>query len=193
MVKAWEDFWLPTGPLRHQIEGSLTEGEENISIKMLLDNQASISFILPDSIVKEIQAIPIAVNPNQEDILVWAFSKDGSFAFKSAYLLAKGLNLLNLEATLDHWVWKPSTTPRIKNFLWLCVHRSIPTREVLGSRGFNLNITCELYGLASESILPTLRDCEKARCVWKDLGIEESNIEFFNLSLIDWLEKYCGS
>ena len=86
MVKAWEDFWLPTGPLRHQIEGSLTEGEENISIKMLLDNQASISFILPDSIVKEIQAIPIAVNPNQEDILVWAFSKDGSFAFKSAYL-----------------------------------------------------------------------------------------------------------
>ena len=109
------------------------------------------------------------------------------------YLLTEGLNLLNLEATLGHWVWKSSTTPRIKFFLWLCVHCSIPTCEVLGSRGINLNITCELCGLASKSILHTLRDCEKARCVWKDLGIEESNVEFFNLSLTDWLEKYCSS
>ena len=109
MVKAWGDFWLPSGPLRHQIEGPLTEGEENISVKMLLDNWSSISFILPDNIVKEIQGTPTAVNPNQEDILVWAFSKDGSFSLKSAYLLAKGLNPLNLEASPGHWVWKTAS------------------------------------------------------------------------------------
>ena len=109
------------------------------------------------------------------------------------YLLAKGLNPLNLVTTLGQWVWKSSTTPRIKFFLWLCVHRSIPTRDVLGSRGFDLNITCELCGQAPESILHCLRDCEKARSVWKDLGIEDSNLEFFNLPLTDWLEKYCGS
>ena len=193
MVKAWGDFWLPSGPLRHQIEGPLTEGEENISVKMLLDNWSSISFILPDNIVKEIQGTPSAVNSNQEDILVWAFSKDGSFSLKSAYLLAKGLNPLNLEASPGHWVWKTITTPRIKFFLWLCVHHSIPTLEVLCSRGMNLNTSCELCGLASESILHTLRDCEKARGVWKDLGFDESNAEFFNLSLTAWLEKYCGS
>ena len=193
MVKAWEDLWLPSGPLRHQIEGPLTEGEDGISVKLFLGNRASISFNLPDTIVQEINGIPTTVNPDQKDILMWAFSKDGSFSLNLAYLLAKGLNPLNPMTTLGQWVWKSSTTPRIKYFLWLCVHRSIPTREVLSSRGFNLNISCELCGLASKSILHTLRDCERARSVWNDLGIEDTNMEFFNLPFADWLEKYCGS
>lgn len=160
---------------------------------MFLGNRASIYFNLPNTIVQEIQGIPTVVNPNQKDILVWAFSKDECFSLNSAYLLAKGSNLLNLETTLHQWVWKSSTTPRIKFFLWLCVHCNIPTREVLGSRVFNLNITCELCGSTSETILHTLRVCVSAKSIWNDLGIEESNMELFNLPLADWLEKYCGS
>ncbi|KAK9983153.1 hypothetical protein SO802_032678 [Lithocarpus litseifolius] len=118
MINAWEDFWLPSGPLRHQIEGPLTEGEDNISVKLFLGNRASISFNLPDTISKEIQGIPTAMNPDQKDILVWAYSKDGSFSLSSAYLLAKGLNLLNPVTTLGQWVWKSNTTPRIKFFFF---------------------------------------------------------------------------
>ena len=42
-----------------------------------------------------------------------------------------------------------------------------------------------------ESILHTLRDCKVVRTVWRDLGIEESNQEFYGLPLQDWLEKNC--
>ena len=152
----------------------------------------NISFILPHGIVQEIRGIPVAENPDQEDILVRAFSKDGSFSLKSTCLIAKGFNILNLETSPHQWVWKVSTSPRIKIFLWLCTHCSVPTKEVLGSRGLNLNPTCELCGESPESILHTLRDCKVAKSVWKDLGIKEGNLEFFGLNLDAWLKNNCG-
>ena len=47
-------------------------------MKMLLSNVEEISFNLPNRILQEMKGIPIAANPNQEYILIWAFSKDGS-------------------------------------------------------------------------------------------------------------------
>ena len=115
----------------------------------------------------------LASNPIQEDILIWAFSKDGSFTLHSAYLLAKGLNPLNL-TTHKPWVWKAKTSPRIKFFPWLCFHSSIPTKEVLGSRGFNLDNTCDLCGVGVESLIHVLRDYSMAREVWRNLGIDDA-------------------
>ena len=111
---------------------------------MLLSNVEEISFNLPVRILQEMKGIPIAANPNQEDILIGAFLKDGFVSLKSASLIAKGFNILNLDTSPHQWVWKASTSPRIIFFLWLCTHCSIPTKEVLGSRGLNLNPTYEL-------------------------------------------------
>ena len=68
-----------------------------------------------------------------------------------------------------------NTTPRIKFFLWLCSQNSIPTCEVLSSRGFNLDTMCEVCERASESITHVLRDCPEASEVWKGLGIRDTN------------------
>ena len=64
---------------------------------MLLSNVEEISFNLQDKILQEMKGILIAANPNQEDILIWAFSKDGSISLKSTYLIAKGFYILNLD------------------------------------------------------------------------------------------------
>ena len=69
-VSAWEEFWLPSGPLRNQVDGPLAEGENRISVKSLLNNMESISFSLLHRIVREIKGILIATNLNQEDILI---------------------------------------------------------------------------------------------------------------------------
>ena len=92
-------------------------------------SQGCISFTIPENILLQMKATPLASDPSTQDTLVWAFFKDGSFDLKSAYLLAKDLNLLNLNTSYGKWVWKATTTPRIKFFLWLCYHKSIPTRE----------------------------------------------------------------
>lgn len=88
-------------------------------MKMLLSNVEGISFNLPNGILQEKKGIPIVVNPNQEDILIWAFSKDGSFSLKSAYLITKGFNILNLDTSPHQWVWKASTSPRIFFFFFI--------------------------------------------------------------------------
>lgn len=150
-VCLWNDYWLPSGPFRNLIEGPLADRKDRLSIRSFLDNMDKISFILPHGIVQEIRDIPVAENLDQDDILVWALSKDGSFSLKSAYLIAKGFNILNLETSPHQWVWKASTSPRIKFFLRLCTHGSVPTKEVLGSRGLNLDPTCELCGESPNS------------------------------------------
>ena len=63
---------------------------------------------------------------------------------------------------------------------------------MLSSRGLFLDPTCELWGESPESILHTLRDCKVAKSIWKDLGIEEGNLEFFGPNLDAWLKTNCG-
>ena len=118
-MSAWVDFWLPSRPLRNQIEGPLAEREHMLSAKCLLANVESISFSLPNKILQKIKGIPITANPTQEDILIWAFFKDGFFSLKLTYLIVKGFNLLNLNTSLHQWVWKACTSLRIK-FLFGC-------------------------------------------------------------------------
>jgi hypothetical protein len=80
----------------------------------------------------ELNVIPFSLNPQAEDKVVWAFSSNGTFSFKDAYILAKGLDPLISLTDLDcSLIWKSCTSLRIKFFLWLCFHKSLPTCEVL--------------------------------------------------------------
>ena len=102
-VSVWDDFWLALVPLM--------DGEGNISVKDFLSNVIGISFVLPDYIMQEIKGILLASNPLQEDLHIWAFSKDGNFSLKSVYLIAEGLNPLSLD-TFNMWVWNSKTMSR---------------------------------------------------------------------------------
>ena len=69
-MNVWNDFWLPSGPLRCQIQGPLADGEGNCTVKDFLINERSISFVLPELIVQEIRGIPLVLNSAREDILI---------------------------------------------------------------------------------------------------------------------------
>ncbi|KAK7855050.1 hypothetical protein CFP56_029838 [Quercus suber] len=64
------------------------------------------------------------------------------------------------------WVWKANTYPKIRCFLWQCLHKSIPVRGVLAARGVITPTLCPLCNIASESIIHLLRDCPQARLNW---------------------------
>ena len=78
-------------------------------------------------------------------------------------------------------------------FWWFVSRNSIPTRVMLGSRGFNLCLTCEVCGNSDESIIHALRDCLGAKRVWIELSISSKNQEFYNLPLSEWLKSNCNS
>ena len=117
-----------------------------------------LSIELPKDVCKQIQAIPFSLNSNSEDVSCWAYSKDGPFSLKFAYLLAKGLNPLNPSSISGEWIWKASTTLRIMFFLWLCWDNNVPTCEVLGLRCFILDSTCPICNKEVESLYHILKD-----------------------------------
>lgn len=90
-------------------------------------------------------------------------------------------------------MWKTNIMPKIKCFLWQCVHRSIPIREVLVARGLNLHTSCPLCNGPTESIIHVLRDCPIAQQVWNSLSPPMLPNFFFGANLLDWLQLNCKS
>ena len=41
-----------------------------------------------------------------------------------------------------NWIWKLDTLPKIKTFLWRCVHNSIGVKTCLARRGFGDDEGC---------------------------------------------------
>ena len=112
------DFWLQEGTLRSLIQGPLTREEENITMRQYIDNEAglrvfNLSFELLGQLLDTIKATPLFIDQNAEDVLHWAYSKNGSFFLKSAYLLVRGLNPLNRVTDYIGWVWKVETLPKV--------------------------------------------------------------------------------
>ena len=120
-INVWRDFWLPIGRLRNLIEGPLNRIEEQIIVNQCFDNEGAwisqiISFVLLDQVLNVIKATPLSLNHNAEDTLHWAFSKDGIFSLKSAYMLGRNLDPLNLVIIPIAWVWKVIAPPKIHFF-----------------------------------------------------------------------------
>ena len=137
-------------------------------------------------------ALPTHQNsPHIHDSLAWAFSKDGWFSIKSAYLLARDLNPLNPGLNSVSWVWKLEAPPKILFFLWLCLHNSIPTCDILGSRGLSLSPLCPICFEENEAIDHLLRRCRTAAELWVDLKFPLCLVDSFNQPLVEWLAMNC--
>ena len=88
------------------------------------------------------------------------------------------------------WVWKVDTLPRIKSFMWQCLHNSIGVGDCLVKRHHSEMDRCPICLREVETIIHRLRDCEMAKTTWTSLGVQP-NSSFFEDSLHIWLEKNC--
>ena len=91
----WYDAWTPLSALRSAISGPLNLQEDQKLVAHFLDDNGNwswenLSFVLPQSLLDAINAIPISTSFPSEDLIAWAPSKDGCFSLNSTYLLAKG-------------------------------------------------------------------------------------------------------
>ena len=124
--------------------------------------------------------------------MLWKFSKNGEFSTKSAYRIANQSEN-NVVQFSGQWIWKLDIVPKIINFLWLCLHGSIPVKEVLAGRGINCDALCPLCREQNESILHLLRDCVFARNLWHKLEVPPTHVLSFTDGLEAWLKANCLS
>ena len=111
---------------------------------------------------------------SRSDFWIWKFNKSGDFSVKSAFWLvnqsdkesvleAKALPSLN---PLKQQVWKISSEPKIKNFLWKALSSALPVDEGFSRRGMKAEEFCQICGSFQETINHVLFSCESARQVW---------------------------
>ena len=122
--------------------------------------------------------------------MLWKHSKDGEFSAKSTYLA----NISQDLALTFHgaWIWKLDVLPKIANFLWLCIHNSVPVKDVLASRGIIEDKTCPLCKNQPKTIEHLLRECDFARNSWHLMSVPPDAVQSFQASdVITWLWENC--
>ena len=178
------------------IEGPLRKGEQNLTVADLCCSQnwkwELISFDLPQPIKEKIKAVPIQLHGSGRDTMTWKFSNNGEFTASSVYRLA---NQREEPATQFHslWIWRLDILPRITTFLWLCLHGSVPVKEVLVVRGINCDKVCPLCRDQDETIVHLLRECVFACDLWRKLEVPPSLVNSFNDNFEVWLKHNCLS
>ena len=159
------------GTIRSLIEGLLNLGESEVCVREVIRDAGwvldNLSFVFPDHILKVVRATPLRRHSVREDHRSWISSLNGEFDSSNAYLLAINENL---ETPDFHgkWISKLQTLPKIKMFLWKCLHSSLPVRAVLTHRGISGLGGCDSCIEGEESIIHVLRDCPTAKKFWEE-------------------------
>ena len=122
----------------------------------------------------------------QIEWIAWASSPNRDFKLKEADKLACMDNdNYPYGSFTRQWVWKTITLPKIKCFLWQCLHKSIPVKEVLTARGLNVPLCCPICNSATKSILHMLRDCPQVRAFWDSFPPRIHSNLFYGAKLLD--------
>lgn len=98
--------------------------------------------------------------------MAWAFTKDGNYSVKTAYMVGKSGNLDFFHRV---WVkiWGLEVSPKDRHFLWKICSNSLPVRAVLKHRHIVDDDTCPLCNEELETISHALLYCSKMREVWE--------------------------
>lgn len=101
------------------------------------------------------------------DELTWAYSKDGLYSVKTAYMLGKGGNLDDFH-NVWRMVWSLDVSPKVRHFLWRACTKSLPVKELLKGRDLLDDSRCPCCEAAEESLQHAL-----VASYWMDMNYQE--------------------
>ena len=188
----WNDKWLNIGTIRSLIEGPLNQGENEVCIKEVSTNNGwdltNLSFVFLEHILNAVRATPLRRYTVKEDHRSWISSLNGEFNSRNAYLLAIDENL---ETPNFHgqWIWKLQTLPKIKMFLWKCLHMNLPVKAILTHHGIGGLGGCDNCIELEEIIIHDLRDCPTTKIFWEQASYPVSLKQSFSDDLVVWIKK----
>ncbi|XP_048493143.1 uncharacterized protein LOC125493698 [Beta vulgaris subsp. vulgaris] len=202
-IKIWEDPWVHNEESRF-ILGTRVQGLQFVGD--LIDRETRewklevVREAFNEQDGKAILAIPLSECP-KADRVAWAFTKDGNYSVKTAYMVGKSGNL-----DLFHraWVkiWSLEVSPKVRHFLWKVCSNSLPVRATLKHRHILEDDTCPLCLAAPETTSHALLHCSQVQEVWESSGmlsrvpreLGDDWLEFWNAwQDVDekWLRELC--
>ncbi|GKV13012.1 hypothetical protein SLEP1_g24089 [Rubroshorea leprosula] len=152
----WNDCWVGNQPLSKVFYGPHLPSSDSVLLAdVLLDGSTSgIAYHLPQELLAQMQAIPIATNTTLED----------NFSPSSALCL-----LRDLPTTKDctwSWIWKVVTLPKIQFFIWLLSHCRLKSLAFLHRLNISPSPNCPRCHDAEETIDHIFRGCPLSIHLW---------------------------
>ncbi|KAJ1443273.1 Reverse transcriptase zinc-binding domain [Sesbania bispinosa] len=117
---------IPPDLVNLTVAGATLNGHWNLQI---------LNTILPQDIIQRLFAIIPPRQYRDDDIPTWSDSCDGQFHLKGIYGKIAAAANNDMDTDLWQFVWKWNGPPRIKCFLWKCLHGKLPTNEERIHRG----------------------------------------------------------
>ncbi|XP_021717256.1 uncharacterized protein LOC110685101 [Chenopodium quinoa] len=113
-----------------------------------------------------ILAIPLSER-EQNDSLIWAFSKSEEYTVSSAYLLGKGCEIDNFHQA---WVeiWKADVSPKVRHFFWRLCTNTLPVKSLLHFRHLTTDVACPWCATEAETVNHAFVGCWRVRELWDD-------------------------
>ncbi|KAJ1376166.1 Ribonuclease H domain [Sesbania bispinosa] len=194
-ISVWYDDWTGLGklcdlvPYVHISDSNLLVNDLWRSGTWSLDHLAT---VIPNEVKHVISCLPIPTENTTMSVgWHWKFSLDGLYSSKHGYswLQNHDHDMHNSAQGIWRWIWHLAAPEKVRFMLWLALHDSLPTKEVLHRRHISDSALCPRCTIQPESIIHCLRDCSKARLIWDRLGFT-TQPHFFDHDLMHWLKKH---
>src|ERR1044072_5332787 len=118
----------------------------------------------------KIKKISATLEPDRNDHWTWENSDTGCYSVKSAYHWLQDQQQHIHAPSNWNWLWKLKVMKKVRIFLWLILHGSLPVNQ----HRFKCNLTaspgCSRCSAAEETILHCLRDCLHSQEIWLKAG-----------------------
>lgn len=168
-IRFWEDKWIGNfGTIVDYAVDDVPMEEKN---KMVADyalsngnwNWAMMENLIPIQVVSKLHSILPPFEYLEQDRLIWANDKSGSYTVKSAYFV---FSEDNLQPSVVCWqkVWRWKGPERMRYFIWMVTHNRIKT-NVFRYRWSGQDPWCNWCNNTPESVLHVLLDCPCAMAV----------------------------
>lgn len=198
-ISVWADNWIPgvrsLKPLVRMPRATAERVHELFLPGTRIWDEAAVyrSFMAIDA------AKVLKIKPSsrlENDVLAWAWEKNGNYSVRSAYKLliqdqmaiamaASGETSASGESSFWGTLWKLDVPPKIRVFWWRVLHNSLPSKSEPKRRHVEKESHCEMCGDADESLYHVFLQCPVARRFWSEVK-KVSGVLVPNLHPCSW-------
>jgi hypothetical protein len=188
-IDAWQDTWLDEGIVLAQ---HVDIPQHLLGVKLYelvdLDGRWNLNLMkdwMPASLMKLIAAV---LPPNEEfgnDERVLTGGNKMNFSVSDMYMKLCGYSG---EEVTSNWkkAWRINVPEKVRSFMWLMMHERLLT-NALKNKMRLCHAMCNYCGDVEETILHAMRDCPKAREVWRYFVAGSQQNQFYMADFQQWI------
>jgi len=171
----WHDSWSSGGPLSIRAPNLFKIAtRKNRTVSAELHNDTWIQSIARlTNLTQFAEFLDIAtiiqdtnLLEDQADTIRWLWTEDGCYSAASAYAIQFQGSFSKFEPSK---VWRAFAEPKAKFFAWLVLHKRIFTADLLATKGWPHDPTCQLCLTHPETVAHLCMECPFTVAVWNTI------------------------